>query len=88
MFLSQLLTATTAFNHPGCCPVVLCCEIHNGQKERMGRGEVFLILTGVNTEVITVIEHLPDHISIKKWHQPNSAIFSFLRTHDSLKKEY
>lgn len=88
VFLNQLLTATAAFNHPDCCPVVLCCDIHNGQEERMEGGQVSLILTGVNTEVINVIEHLSEQISIKKWHQPNSAIFSFLRTHDSLKREY
>lgn len=38
VFLNQLLTATAAFNHPDCCPVVLCCDIHNGQEERMEGG--------------------------------------------------
>lgn len=52
--LSQLLTATAAFNHPGCCPVVLHCEIHKRQEERMEGGQVSFILTGMNTEVMTM----------------------------------
>lgn len=45
--LSQLLTAIAAFNRPGCCPVVLCCEIHKRQEERREGRQVSFILTGL-----------------------------------------
>lgn len=32
--LSQLLTVAAALSCSGCCPVVLCCEIHKRQGER------------------------------------------------------
>lgn len=57
---SQLLTVVAAFNRPGCCPVVLCCEIHKRQEERLEGGQISFMLAGMNTEVMTMTEYLPE----------------------------
>lgn len=73
--LSHLLTEIAAFSCPGCCPVILCCDIHKRQ-ERMEGGQASFILTGINTEAMTMTEYLPETGQEDEMVSPNSAIFS------------